>query len=462
VFRKSLSLRKQDRRHDHREVTLAVVREYQSEVAARREQPYPRAAGMTTHVLVGALFAGIAFAYFSRVDRVVTSASGALVTAEPPLVYQALDPSIIRSLDVKEGQRVGKGHVLATLDPTFVTAQVNQLRAQIDILRGQIARDSAIIAQAPLVFPAPSSDQVARYQRESLEYYKQQMAQFSAGVNNYEQQLAALRTTIEKYRVDEARYAKETEANAEIEKMRITLEKHGTGSMLNLLSASAAKIETQRQADFAHNSRIEAEHNLASIQAQSKAFVEQFKANVSQDLLTARNNLETALPQLDAALKHQELVRWTAPEDCIVLSVAPNMSVGSVVQQGTTVITLMPVRDPIEALVQVTTDQIAFVRPGDPATLKVAAFNSSEHGTLEGAVKWVGDNAISTLNNQPVTPYYNVDVTIDRNKLVNVPSTANLLPGMALTADIRVGTRSIWDYLMGGMMRGVGESMREP
>jgi HlyD family secretion protein len=455
-------LRKKDRRHDRREVSLAVVREYQSEVAARREQPYPRAAGMTTHVLVGALFAGIAFAYFARVDRVVTSASGALVTAEPPLVYQALDPSIIRSLEVKEGQRVGKGHVLATLDPTFVTAQVNQLRAQTDILRAQIARDQAIIAQAPLVFPAPSSDQVARYQRESLEYYKQQMAQFTAGVNNYEQQIAALRTTIEKYRVDEARYAKETEANAEIERMRITLEKHGTGSMLNLLSASAAKIETQRQADFAHNSRIEAEHNLASIQAQEKAFVEQFKANVSQDLLTARNNLETALPQLDAALKHQELVRWTAPEDCIILSVAPNMSVGSVVQQGTTVITLMPVRDPIEALVQVTTDAIAFVRPGDPATLKIAAFNSSEHGTLEGTVKWVGDNAMSTLNNQPVTPYYDVDVTIDRNKLVNVPSTASLLPGMTLTADIKVGTRSIWDYLMGGMMRGVGESMREP
>jgi membrane fusion protein, hemolysin D len=462
VFRKSASLQKQDRRQDTREVSLAVVREYQSEVAARREQPYPRAAGMTVHVLTGALIVGLIFAYFSRIDRVVTSASGALVTADPPLVYQSLDPSVIRSLNVKEGQRVGKGQLLATLDPTFVSAQVNQLRAQTDGLRAQIARDQALIALAPLNYPDPINDQTARFQSENLAYYNQQLAQYKASMNSFDQKIATLHATIDKYKVDEARYAKEVEANSEIEKMRITLEEHGTGSMLNLLNATAVKIETQRQADFSHNSRIEAEHTLASTEADQRTYVEQFKGAASQDLLTARNTLETTLPQLDAALKHQELVRWTAPEDCIVLSVAPHMSVGSVVQQGATVISLMPVREKIEAMIQVTTDQIAFVRPGDPVNLKIAAFNSSEHGTLEGAVKWIGDDASSTYNNQPVAPYYDVEVTIDRNKLVNVPAAVSLLPGMTLSADIKVGSRSIWDYLIGGMMRGVGESMREP
>jgi len=458
VFRKALARRGGDRRP----VSLAVVREYQSEVAARREQPYPRAAGMTIHFMLGAILVGIFFMYVSRIDRVVSSASGALVTDQPPIVFQSLDPSIIRSLDVKQGQRVGKGQILATLDPTFVTAQVNQFRAQIDGLRAQIARDQALIDLTPLTYPTPANDQAARFQRESLEYYRQQMAQYKATMNSYDQKIATLRTTIDKFKIDEARYAKEAEANAEIEKMRITLEKHGTGSMLNLLTATQAKIETQRQADFSHNSRIEAEHTLASTQADQKAFQEQFKGTISQDLLTARNTLETTLPQLDAALKHQELVRWTAPEDATVLSIAPNMSVGSVVQQGTTVISLMPLRNPLDALVQVTADQIGFVRAGDPVTLKIAAFRSSEFGTLDGTVKWVGDNASSVLNNQNVAAYYNVEVSIDRNKLVNVPATTSLLPGMTLTADIKVGSRSIWDYVVGGLMRGVGESMREP
>ena len=458
MFRKKEVRRKNDRR----EVSLAIVREYQSEIAALREQPYPRGAGLTIHMLSAALLAGAAFMYASHIDRIVSTASGAIVTADPPTVYQALDPSIIRSLDVREGQRVGKGQVLATLDPTFAAAAVNQLRTQIEGLRAQIARDTALIAQAPLNYPAPSSDQIARYQRENLEYYRQQMAQYKAGMDSYDQKLATLRTTIEKFKVDETRYAGETNTNEQIEKMRVTLEQRGVGSMLSLLTSTQAKIETQRLGDFSRNSRIEAEHTLASTQADQKSFQEQFKATISQDLMTARNALEAALPQLDSALKHQELVHWTAPEDCIILTVAPNMSIGSVVSQGTTVITLMPVRIPLHALVQVSTNAIGFVRPGDAVTLKIDTFNFSEFGTFEGTVKWVGDNSYSQLNGQPVSPYYNVEITIDRNKLVNVPPTVALLPGMTLTADIKVGSRSLWDYVMGGMMRGIGESMREP
>ncbi len=448
--------------NDRREVSLAVVREYQSEIAALREQPYPRGAGLTIHILSAALLVGIVFMYASHIDRVVNSASGAIVTANPATVYQALDPSIIRSLDVKEGQRVGKGQVLATLDPTFAAAAVNQLRTQIEGLRAQIARDAALIAQAPLNFPAPSSDQIARYQRENLEYYRQQMAQYKAGLDSYDQKIATQHATIEKFKVDEKRYASEADVSEQIEQMRIKLEQHGTGSMLNLLTSTQAKIEAQRSADFSRNSRIEAEHTLASTQADQKSAQEQFKANVSQDMMTARNALEAALPQLDSALKHQELVRWTAPEDCVILSVAPNLSIGSVVSQGTTVITLMPVRNPLEALAQISAGSIGFVRPGDAVTLKIDTFNSTEFGSFDGTVKWVGENSSSQLNGQPVAPYYNVEITIDRNRLVNVPPTVTLLPGMTLTAEIKVGSRSIWDFVMGGMMRGVGQSMREP
>ena len=449
-------------RKDRREVSLAVVREYQSEISALREQPYPFGAGLTIHVFFGLIVVALAFIYVARIDRVVSSSSGALAPSEPPTVYQALDPSIIRSLDVKEGQRVGKGQVLATLDPTFAAAQVNQFRAQIEGFRAQIARDQALITLSPLTFAPSSDDRIARYQRDNLEYFRQQMAQYRATMNSYDQKIATLQTTVEKYKVDEARYSSEADVNEQIEKMRVTLEQHGTGSMLNLLTATQSKIEAQRQADYDRNSRVEAEHTLASTQADQKSYVEQFKGTVSQDLLTSRSSLEAMLPQLDAALKHQELVRWTAPEDAIILSVAPNMSVGSVVSQGTTVISLMPVRNPLEALVQVPTGDIGFIRPGDPTTLKIDAFRYFEHGTLEGTVKWVGDNASNQLNGQPVPAYFNVQVTIDRNKLVNVPATTALLPGMTLTADIKVGSRSVWDYVIGGLMKGAGQAMREP
>lgn len=451
-----------DRAEDRRAISLAIVQEYQSEVAARHAAPYPRSARMTIHCLALALLLGMLFMYIARIDRVVHSSMGALVTADPPTVYQALDPSVIRTLDVREGQRVGRGQTLATLNSTFAASLVQQLRAQMEGLEAQVARDKALLADEPLVYPAPLTPQVARFQEENLEAYYRQKSQYVAEMKSFDQKAASLRATIDKYAIDEARFAKEAEANAQIEHMRITLAKHGSGSMLNLLIATQSKIETLREADFSRNSRIEAEHTLASTLADQKSFAEQFKATVSQDLLTVRTTLETTRPQLNAALKREELVRWSAPEDSYVLSVAPGMSAGSVVSQGTTIISLMPVRNTLDALVQVPASEIAFIRTGDFVTLKISAFNASEFGTVEGSVKWVGAAAYTSFNNQTVPAYYNVEVSLERSRLINIPATASLLPGMTLEADIKVGTRSIWDYVVGSLMRGVGESMREP
>ena len=70
--------------------------------------------------------------------------------------------------------------------------------------------------------------------------------------------------------------------------------------------------------EFDHNSVIENEHSLASIKADRAAFVQQFRSTTSQDLVTQRNNLDTALTQLDTAMKHQDIVRLVAPEPSVV------------------------------------------------------------------------------------------------------------------------------------------------
>ena len=212
---------------------------------------------MTIHVVCAFLAAMMVFMWASYIDRVVTSSSGAIVTVDPPLVYQALDPSIIRSLDVKQGQRVGKGQVLATLDPTFAAATVNQFRAQIEGFRAEIARDKALMALAPLTFSAPSNDQIARYQKENLEYYNQQMAQYRASVNSFDQKIATLQTTIEKYKVDEP----DTRTKPTRTSRSRTCGSRSSSTVSDrcsiCLNATDAKIETQRQADYDRNSRIE-------------------------------------------------------------------------------------------------------------------------------------------------------------------------------------------------------------
>ena len=116
----------------------------------------------------------------TKIDRVVTSVGGKLVSAERVNVFQSLDPSIIKSIDVREGDEVQKGQVLATLDPTFAAADVKQLKQQVATLRAQIARDEAQLNNHPLVLPEETDPDAARSAAVQKEFYNQQVAQYKA------------------------------------------------------------------------------------------------------------------------------------------------------------------------------------------------------------------------------------------------------------------------------------------
>ena len=221
-------------------------------------------------------------------------------------------------------------------------------------------------------------------------------------------------------------------------------------------------LEVLRNMNFAHNSLIEAKNTLASNEADKRAFIEQWSAQLSQDHVATRNKLDDARSGYQKAAKHQDLVRLTATTPSVVLSIA-KLSVGSVLKEGDTLLTLMPVSTPLEAEASVSSRNIGFVRVGDYCTLKIDAFNYMEHGTANGKVRWVSDDAFTTDDDgKPVDPYYKVRCGIENTNFINVGPNFKLIPGMTLGADMKVGTRSVLAYVLGGVMAGFGESMREP
>ena len=92
-----------------------------------------------------------------KVDRVISTSQGEINLTTPPQVYQALDQSIIKSLDVHEGMKVSKGQVLATLNSTFAVADARQLKQQVASLNAQILRDDAELAGQAPVFPTATT-----------------------------------------------------------------------------------------------------------------------------------------------------------------------------------------------------------------------------------------------------------------------------------------------------------------
>ena len=443
-------------------VPAREVRVFQSETAEILEGPEPLKAHLTVVILAGMFASLLLVVACMRVDRVISSLSGEIVTVEPTVVLGALDQSIIKTIDVSEGQKVMKGDLLATLDPTFTRADVGALKSQVANLNAQIARCQAELAQKPFDMPLQTDPVANTYISAQREYYLQRKAQFDAQVHSYNDQIAQYKSTIVKYQTDEARYGDRAKISQEIEQMRATLAAAQVGSKLNLLAATDQKLEIQRALEFDRNAAVESQHQLDSTIATRDAFIQQWFGQVSQELVTAQGPRDGAVEQLTKATKHQDLVRLEAPVDGMVLKLA-KLSPLSVLSQGDPLLYLAPLNSPLEAEIHVAARDIGFIRVGDDTTVKLDAYSFVEHGTVDGTVKSISEGTFTTdQNGSPTEAYYKVRIALKPVTLHNVPPNFRLVPGITLSGDIHVGSHSLFMYLASGIMRGVGEAMREP
>ena len=172
-----------------------LIRIFQSETGEVREDPEPAQLRLTLHALAGLLAAMLAVTVFTQMNRVVTTSAGQIVTTEPAIVLQALDASIIKSLDVREGDRVKRGQLLATLDPTFAAADVSAASLQVASLEAQIARAEAELAHRDFD-PPPGTTPDAAYMALQRGYYAQRKGQFEAQLRAYDEQISQNKATI--------------------------------------------------------------------------------------------------------------------------------------------------------------------------------------------------------------------------------------------------------------------------
>jgi hemolysin D len=444
---------------------ISGIRQFQSETAAIREAPEPRAPRIAVWLLAGLVMSLLVVAIVTRLDRVVSSTGGKIVPTQAVNVYQALDPSIIKTIDVREGELVQTGELLATLDPTFAAADVKQFQRQIASLTAQIARAEAELAGKALIYPVTSDPDLQGYQQLQLALHVQMILNYQAQIHSFDSKIEQTQATIAKYNADAMRYGQREQIAKQIEDIRVDLEAKGAGSLLNRLTTQDQRLEMQRFQQFGNNSLTEAQGALASTKSDREAFIQKWSTDLSQELVKARVDRDTATAQLEKAARKQDLVRLAAVEPSVVLTVA-KLSVGSVLKEGDTLFTLMPADAPLDAELHIAPRDIAFVRPGDPCVVKLEAFNFIEHGVAKGAIRWISEGAFTIDDNGQAIKadeaYYKARCSIDPAGLYNVPDGFRLIPGMTLTGDIKVGTRSVAFYLLGGFMRGLRESMREP
>jgi membrane fusion protein, hemolysin D len=441
-----------------------VIRLFQGETSELLEIQEPASIRYTTYILIIFVVCLIITATFTRLDRIVESTQGEIVSTTPTEVVQSLDPALIKTINVQAGDRVKAGDVLATLDPTFVAADVESLKLQVANYEAQIARCEAELSGKtynPIKADDPAT---AHYGALQKTLFLQRKSQYDEQMKAYAAQIGQYKATLTKLKNNESRYTERMNLAKDVESMRIQLYEMQVGSRLNALSAMDTKAEILRNLESEHNSIEETQKQIEATAATRDSYAQKWLADTTQELVTARNQYNTAAQQLAKASHKKDLVRLTATQDAVVLRIA-RLSVGSVLKDAEPLMYLAPLNSPVEAEIRISPKDIGFVRTGDPVKIKLDAFDFVEHGVLHGKVSWISEGAlmIDERTTQPTqAPYYKVRVSLIDTALRNVPEGFRLIPGGTLTADIHIGTRSVLMYLVSGAIKTIHSGMREP
>jgi HlyD family type I secretion membrane fusion protein len=385
------------------------------------------------------------------------------VPAAGAFYVSPFDTGIVRQILVKAGDVVKKDQVLATLDPTFTSADLKQLQQKLASDEAAVMRLDAELAGRPYEFAATDSAQLLQGA-----IWQKRQAQYRFDLADFDSRIHGAQSQVDQYEANSREYAKRLKLAEETEKVYQPLLEKGYVSKLQSMQATDERTEMGRLLGDAQNQMAALRQTMAALKAQRESYIQKWNSDTGTELVTVRNDLDVTRQNLQKAQKLSDLASLDAPADAVVLKVG-RVSSGSVTGGNAQAMgqeplfTLVPLDGPLEADVNVRSEDIGFIKVGDPVQVKLDAYRYLQHGTAKGAIKTISEGTFTTDdNNVPVPPYFKVRVAIKEAHLRNVPADFRLIPGMTVSGDIMVGKRTILSYLVEGAMRTGSEAMREP
>ena len=421
----------------------------------------------------------LAWASLGSVD-IVASAPGKIIPSGRTKVVQPFETGVVRAIHVRDGQMVQAGDALIELDPTMTEAERAHLHSDLIAEKLSIARLRAAAADGadPLSDfnpPADASQDIIATQRQLLidqtAEHRAKLAALEDQKRQKEAERASIAATIEKIEAVLPVVQERTD-------IRKVLFDHQTGSKVNYLEALQVLIENRKELDVQKSRLREADAALAAAtQARVQAEGE-FRRTLFSDLAEAERKAAGLAHDLDKASERTRLQLLTAPVDGVVQQLAVH-TIGGVVTPAQTLLVLVPLESHLEVEAMISNRDIGFVSAGQDAEIKIDTFNFTRYGLLHGHVLNVSTDAITrdrreeaTRDGSPATEkstsepkgqelVYAARVALNRMQMQIEGKSVPLGPGMAVTVEIRTGTRRIISYLLSPLLKYQQESLRE-
>ena len=400
--------------------------------------------------------AGLWWASWATVEQ-VTNGLGTVIPTRQIQVVESLESGTIREILVSEGDLVELDQPLLRIDDTSPKARLDELQKKYAAFSAELMRLEAQAVRAESFTPDLSSDEPIAL------FLKDQIAVF-----NIEKQ--KLRNTLA---VFESQKSQKLEAVAEITANRTKQENALALAERELeLSNRLFKKKAIPELEYLKIQRlvselrgdleiIDASSNRITAEAQEAdaliaAEISSFVATASDRIAKVNAELSITEEGIKAARDRVERTIFPAPVSGIVnkLHVA---TIGEVVQSGATLLEIVPADDQLQIEAKIRPQDIAFVHPGLPATIRLTAYDYTRFGTLVGKVERISADTITYENRET---FYKVIITTEENQAL--PEEIKIIPGLVAEVDISTGKRTVLDYILKPITKIKDQAFRDP
>jgi len=406
--------------------------------------------------LVAFVLAFLIWAYYADIDE-VTRGAGKVIPSRQVQVVQNLEGGIIAELLVKEGEQVEREQVLLRIDDTRFASSVEENQLQIYALQAKIARLQAEANDTDFALPAKLDPAARSFWLSEQPLHLSRRQELESTLAVLKQQQAQKKQEIQERRSQQGHLQQSYELAEQELKITRPLVKQGVMSEVELLRLERQVNDLKSDMESNRLAMPRAEAALAEVLNKMEEVRVAFRTASATELNASQAQLSKIQAGAGALEDRVSRTAVRSPVKGTIKKLKIN-TIGGVVQPGMDLLEIVPLEDTLLVEAQIRPADIAFLHPGQKATVKFTAYDFSIFGGLPARLELISADTILDARGEA---FFLIRVRTDRSYLGKNPDSLPIIPGMTVTVDILTGRKRIVDYLLKPLNRMQERALRE-
>lgn len=430
--------------------------ELMSDSAAAIFQGPPRYASMIIRGFFAFLVIALIWATFAHLDE-ITVGEGKVIPSSQVQVIQNLEGGIVAKIPVKVGELVQKDQIVLHLDETRFSSSMDENKAKYDALLARISRLAAEAADRPFQAPADLVRDNPKVVDEERQLHLNRQRELDASLTVLRQQANQRAQELQEKRARLLQLEESQRLLGQELKISKPLVAQGVLSEVEVLRLERQVSDLKGETDATRLAIPRLEQSVAEARAKVEGQLAKFHSDAANDLNLARAEFEQTRASSVGMADRLARTSVRSPVAGLIKQIKIN-TVGGVIQPGMDVMEIVPIEDNLLVEARVRPSDIAFIRPGQEATVKFTAYDFSIYGGLEAVVENVTADSIT---NDKGESFYLVRVRTKTNNLGNGEKSLPIIPGMLTSVHIRTGRKTVLNYLLKPVIKAKYDALRE-